>query len=95
MSEAKWLKAPIRRRLKDGTLIETEAIIHLCSHPGCDLFGPYLIGANWLKDIRGTAYCRGHLPEKEALTFRRQTAPTEQVEAPNATEPDGPSDLPR
>jgi hypothetical protein len=93
MSDGKWLKTPIRRRLKDGTLIENEAIIHLCSVPSCNRFAPHLIGANWLTDIRGTAYCREHLPENETLTFRQQNAPKTNSEAPDATEPDGPSDL--
>lgn len=94
MSEAKWLKVPIRRRLKNGTLIENEAIIHLCSHPGCSRFGPYLIDARWLKDVRGTAYCREHLPANESLTFQRQNASETNPEAHDATEPDGPGDLP-
>lgn len=93
MSEAKWLRKPFRHRLKTGAMVESQAIIHLCSHPGCDKFGPYLVGANWLKDVRGTAYCREHLPANEALTFGRHTAPAQQAETADANQPDGPGNL--
>lgn len=94
VDDAKWLSTTIRRRLKDGTLIETQAITHICSHPGCRQFGSYLIGAKWMKGIRGTAYCREHLPVNEALALGLHTAPAQQAEAADADQPDGPGGFP-
>lgn len=92
--EPKWLLSKSRQRLRDGTLVENAIPLHLCSHPGCKSWGAYLIGAHWMRDQRGTAYCREHLPVNEALALGMHTAPVEQTtEADDANQPDGPGDL--
>ncbi len=72
MTEAQWFLRKSRhtysRNFKvdelAGQTVENDIPMHLCSHPGCTAWGCYLIGANWRRDIKGTAYCHEHLPEE-------------------------------
>ena len=67
------------------------AFFHPCWKEGCEATAPFGIGVSLLKNKPGTWSCRAHLNELETLL--RQNASRENVETPDANQPDDPIDL--
>lgn len=76
----------------NGETVKPRALMHLCTHEGCDNWGAYLYGARWKDGVPGTAFCHEHRPAdgNHVLTpcVHIETSPTKEGDDAKRNEPD-------